>query len=223
MMTRYTKRIWLFAACLSALAGFVDAIGFLSLGGFFVSFMSGNSTRLGVGLAEASGAALVAASLIGTFVFGVVAGSLAGHIAGRNRRPVVLALVAALLALAAAFAAGGWPRATIVFAGLAMGAENAIFERDGEVQIGLTYMTGTLVKLGQRLTAAFLGGDSMGWLPYLLLWLGLVSGGLAGALVYPRLGLSALWIAAGIALLLSFVTVLIGHESERGIAGSAQR
>ena len=32
---------------MSTLAGYVDAIGFLHLGGLFVSFMSGNSTRMG--------------------------------------------------------------------------------------------------------------------------------------------------------------------------------
>ena len=36
------------ACALSALAGYVDGIGFIHLGGLFVSFMSGNSTRLGV-------------------------------------------------------------------------------------------------------------------------------------------------------------------------------
>ena len=40
------------ACALSALAGYVDGIGFLHLGGLFVSFMSGNSTRLGVSLAQ---------------------------------------------------------------------------------------------------------------------------------------------------------------------------
>ncbi len=31
---------------------------------------------------------------------------------------------------------------------LAMGAEDLIFERNGDVTIGVTYMTGTLVKFG---------------------------------------------------------------------------
>jgi uncharacterized membrane protein YoaK (UPF0700 family) len=43
------RRIRLLAAALSAVGGYVDAVGYLSLGGFFVSFMSGNSTRVGVG------------------------------------------------------------------------------------------------------------------------------------------------------------------------------
>ncbi|HAL05769.1 MAG TPA: hypothetical protein DCP26_00205, partial [Brevundimonas sp.] len=42
---------WL-ALLLAALAGYVDSLGFLHLGGVFVSFMSGNSTRLAVSLAE---------------------------------------------------------------------------------------------------------------------------------------------------------------------------
>jgi len=213
-MTRYDKRIWALAVGCSALAGYVDAIGFLSLGGFFVSFMSGNSTRLGVGLAQGSPAVAVAAGLIGTFLLGVIAGSFTGHVAGRNRRPAVLALVAALLTIAAALASAGTQHAAIVVAGLAMGAENAIFERDGEVHIGLTYMTGTLVKLGQRITAALLGGSRVAWMPYLLLWLGLVAGGLAGALIYPPLGLGALWIAAGVAAMLAIVAAKIGRHRE---------
>jgi len=33
---------------LALLAGFIDALGYFSLGGVFVSFMSGNSTRFAV-------------------------------------------------------------------------------------------------------------------------------------------------------------------------------
>ncbi|WP_164153920.1 DUF1275 family protein, partial [Stenotrophomonas maltophilia] len=48
-MQRTESPLVVIAICLAALAGFVDALAFTSLGGFFASFMSGNSTRLGVG------------------------------------------------------------------------------------------------------------------------------------------------------------------------------
>lgn len=212
-MVHTGKPTRLLAACLSALAGFVDAIGFIQLGGFFVSFMSGNSTRLGVGLAEGAQPAVLAASLIGTFVTGVVLGSLAGQAAGRHRRPAVLILVAALLAIAAWTGAQGAGGLAVVAMVLAMGAENAVFEHNGEVRIGLTYMTGTLVKLGQRLAAAILGGDRFAWTPYLLLWLGLAAGAATGAALYPQLGLGALWIAAAAAAALAVAAWRIGPDA----------
>src|ERR1700719_1863289 len=65
------------ACALSALAGYVDSIGFLHLGGLFVSFMSGNSTRMGVSLAEGQWwSALESFGLIVLFVIGATAGSL---------------------------------------------------------------------------------------------------------------------------------------------------
>ncbi|MDB5591561.1 MAG: hypothetical protein JWR86_2086 [Enterovirga sp.] len=185
------------------LAGYVDAVGFIELGGLFVSFMSGNSTRLATGIVDGSGAALTAATLVLLFVLGVVAGTLLGRTVPRWRRPAILILVAALLAGAAALDRHGLFAAAIAAAVLAMGAENTVFERDGEVQVGLTYMTGTLVKLGQRIAATLLGGERWGWMPYLLLWLGLVVGAVLGAAVHPWLGLGSLWIAAAAALVLA--------------------
>ena len=100
-MLKHRKRDIALAIAASTLAGYVDAIGFLSLGGFFVSFMSGNSTRLAAGLVGLPPEALVAARLIGCFVLGVVAGTLLGAMAKRMRQPAVLAFVAGLLAAAA--------------------------------------------------------------------------------------------------------------------------
>jgi uncharacterized membrane protein YoaK (UPF0700 family) len=213
-MIRYPRRIRLLAAALSALAGFVDATGFIALGGFFVSFMSGNTTRLAVGLANGAEAAAIAGGLIAMFVTGVVLGSLAGRLARTRRAATVLALVALLLAASAALGGLGLIAGAAASMALAMGAENAVFEREGEVHIGLTYMTGTLVKLGQHLTRALLGGPKLGWWPYLLLWLGLAAGALTGAAAYPYLGLNNLWLAAAAAAACALVA---RHSVQPGV------
>lgn len=180
---------------MAAIAGYVDAIGFLKAGGFFVSFMSGNSTRLAVGAVTGAPSASFAAGLIGCFIVGVMAGTLASGRDG-NRARLVLLVVAALLATAAASDALGVAQLGIFIAAAAMGAENATFARDGDVQIGLTYMTGTLVKFGQRLTRALQGRAQSEWLPFLLLWCGLIGGGLLGTLAFKMLGFAGLWFAA---------------------------
>jgi uncharacterized membrane protein YoaK (UPF0700 family) len=211
-MKLYTARARALATCLSGLAGFVDAMAYIHLGGFFVSFMSGNTTRLGVSLAEGSSDAALAGGLLLTFVAGVVIGSMTGQIFLSRRQPAVLVMVAVLLAAAATLSAFDKPWLAAIAMALAMGAENAVFEIDGEVRIGLTYMTGTLVKLGQRITAALLGGDRFGWVPYLLLWMGLAAGGLAGAMTYARMGVGGLWIAAGVAGVLAIMAARMGPD-----------
>lgn len=206
-MTLNDKPTRSLAMCLSALAGYLDAIGFIGTGGYFVSFMSGNSTRLGVGLIENIHLAIIPAGLIVMFLCGAILGSVIGRLAKDKRRTYVLAFVAVTTAIAAILASFGmgW----IIFAALAMamGAENAVFESDGEVRIGLTYMTGTLVKIGQRIAAIFFGGDKLGWLPFFMLWSSLIAGAIAGAATYPYLGLQALWIASGLATVLTFITL----------------
>lgn len=187
-------------------------------GGFFVSFMSGNSTRLGVGLVESGASAALAFSLIVAFVVGVSVGALVGRKAGPRRPPAVLALVACCLAAAAALAGPFAIPAALVLA-FAMGAENTVFAQDGEVRIGLTYMTGALVKLGKGVTAALLGGDRFGWAPYLLLWMGLALGAAFGALAFTSLGAGALWIAAG--LMAALCALSVGLRLEEPAAASA--
>jgi len=220
-MTRYDRRTQALAIGLCALAGYVDAIGFLAIGGFFISFMSGNSTRLAVGIAQGSSYAVLPAGLIGGFLIGVILGSTTGRIAGGKRRPAILGLVAVLLGLGAGFGALHAVLPAVALSAIAMGATNTVFERDGEVGIAITYMTGTLVKLGQRITAAAWGGDPIGWAPYLLLWLGLLGGAITGAKSYADIGLSGLWIAAIIAALLAFLTARTGGL-DTGIASVLQ-
>jgi uncharacterized membrane protein YoaK (UPF0700 family) len=197
------------ACALSALAGYVDGIGFIHLGGLFVSFMSGNSTRMGVSLADGQWHdAAQALGLIALFVIGAALGSLIVLGRGANRQQWLLLVEAILLAAAATCDALGAPQIAVAMIVLAMGLENAVFQIDGGAGLGLTYVTGALVKAGQLIAAALTGGERWGWMPNLLLWAALVMGSLCGALAYHWLHLAAIWFAAGAALALSAVPAL---------------
>lgn len=158
--------------------------------------MSGNSTRMSVGIAQGSVIALVAALILLAFVFGATLGSLIGRRFRARRQTMVLAFATALLIGAAGSFSHGTLSAGLMFAASAMGAENATFEENGEIRIGLTYMTGTLAKAGQRLADALSGGDVLGWAPYLGQWFALVIGSVAGAASYGSFGRYSFWFAA---------------------------
>lgn len=206
-MQRTESPLIALAILLAALAGFVDALAFTSLGGFFASFMSGNSTRLGVGLGSGSSHdAAMAASLVMSFVAGVILSTILARSRPQRHQPIVMAMVTLLLTLAATVATLMPGPQVLLLLAAAMGTENGVFHRDGEVTIGLTYMTGSLVKLGQKLAGALMGdADRLGWLRYLALWLGFVSGVVIGAASQFRWGWNALWLApifAGVLTLL---------------------
>jgi uncharacterized membrane protein YoaK (UPF0700 family) len=202
-MTPADRRL---GAALSSIAGFVDAVGFLMTGGFFVSFMSGNTTRLAIGLAEAARQAAMAGGLVVAFVAGAVVGALAGRGAGAaRRRGVTLALVTLVLAAGAGLSAAGAGVAAVLAVALAMGAVNTVLADDGEVKVGLTYMTGNLVKLGLAIAAALAGERASRWPQHLALWLGLLAGAAMGALAFAHLGAAALWLAVAAMATLTLV------------------
>lgn len=206
MVRSLTRGRLAIAVALAILAGYVDGIAFIYLGGYFVSFMSGNTTQSGV---ELAGGDLAAAgfglTVIVAFVVGVMAGTLVAS-PGRDRGWVILAGVGGVIALGAALATAAAvdPNAvsaaallavapTAACLSLAMGAVNTVFSGRGEASFGITYMTGALVKIGEGIVGALRGGDRTGWLRYLVLWLGIASGAIAGAAVFALAGSAALW------------------------------
>jgi uncharacterized membrane protein YoaK (UPF0700 family) len=204
------------ACALSALAGYVDGIGFLHLSGLFVAFMSGNSTRMAVGLAAGQWlSAAESLGLIALFVVGAGAGSLIVLGRGANRQPWVLLAVALLLAGAALAYAFGFSNAAVGAIVMAMGLENAMFQIEGGAGLGLTYVTGALVKVGHLMAVAMTGGPRWGWVPNLLLWAAMVMGALCGALAYHWINLAAIWFAAGVALALSGLCVFLTPSGGR--------
>lgn len=214
-MHRYQRPLIAIAVALAALAGFVDAIAFSALG-FFTSFMSGNSTRMGVALGgHELGDAAIAGALLLAFLAGVIAATVVAHAFVARRKVAVMALVTILLLLAASLAGPLSDRIDLLLVAAAMGAANGVFARDGEVTIGVTYMTGSLVKLGQKLAAALIGdSDRWGWLPYLALWAGFAAGAVMGAGGFIQLGMSALWVAVGGAAVLTGVVAWVAPTVE---------
>jgi uncharacterized membrane protein YoaK (UPF0700 family) len=207
-----SRRNILLACALSGLAGYVDGIGFLQLGGLFVSFMSGNSTRMGVSLAEGHWlSAIEALGLVALFVVGAAGGSLIVLGRGVNRQPWVLLVEALLLAAGALCYAFDLPIAAVAAIVLAMGLENAVFQIDGGAGLGLTYVTGALVKVGQLAAAALSGGARWAWAPNLLLWAAMVAGSLCGALAYHWINLASIWFAAAASLALSATVAVTIH------------
>lgn len=214
-MQSYRRAQRYLAVGAAALAGFIDALGFVQLGGLFVSFMSGNSTRFAVGMQHAplSLVSLLPAVMILLFVLGVMGGRLLRHYAARQPSTAILAAMTGLLALAALLFELDTPVHAVMLMTMAMGAANNIFFRQGEVSIGVTYVTGTLVKLGQRLAGLLLREKGTEWLHYLLLWLGLVAGAFAGATGYAFLSFGVIWAGVCFCFLLTLVCRQIEQES----------
>jgi uncharacterized membrane protein YoaK (UPF0700 family) len=210
-MQRTESPLIVIAICLAALAGFVDALAFTSLGGFFTAFMSGNTTRLGVGLGgDLPGDAATAASLVMSFVSGVILASVITRWRQARFRESVMVAVTALLVVAATLASLAPGPIVLIFLAMAMGCENGILNREGEVSVGVTYMTGSLVKMGQKMAGALMGDkDRWGWTLYLFLWLGFLAGVVMGAASHVRWGWTALWLAPIASAVISFALVRI--------------
>ena len=217
-MTRLDRNARLLAIGFAALAGMVDAVGFLSSGGFFLSFMSGNSTRLSVGVAAGAPYVAMVALLLVSFVLGVMGGSLIGRnglISAARRQSLILAIMSALLFLTPLLAAEDLLLPGLCLAAFCMGAENTLFERDGSVSFGLTYMTGALVKIGQGLATLLSGGERLVWVPYLILWLALVSGAAIGAALFGIFGIASLWLPSAMAACLAMALLIAEQVAQR--------
>ena len=187
------------AGLLAALAGAVDAIGYLHLGGLFISFMSGNSTQMAAAIGQGDLAeAGSIAKLIVLFVAGAAGGQIVANFAGARHLAWVLVTVVVLLVAAAALRAAPEPMV------LAMGALNAALRRAGNIPVSLTFVTGVLVRFAQGL-GDFLTRRATGpvWLLQAVPWVGLIAGAILGAVAYGRVGETALWLPVIMAGLLA--------------------
>ena len=138
------------------------------------------------------------------FVLGAAAGQVLTGFAGKWHLAWALVAVALLLAIAAALATSPQPMV------LAMGALSASMQRAGKIDVSVTYVTGTLVKLGQGL-GNFLTRRSTGWtwLVQASPWAGLIAGATIGGAAYMRIGGVAIWVPVLLACLLAVWSAIV--------------
>jgi uncharacterized membrane protein YoaK (UPF0700 family) len=201
-------------ASLSVLAGMTDAIGFMATGDF-VSFMSGNTTRLAVAISEGDLPLIIRLiALVVAFIGGNALGIVVCRFSGR-RAITLLLLLTALLCLSASLP-DAWQTAALLVGILAMGMLNAVVEQVNGLPIGLTYVTGALSRFGRGLGRWMVGERPSGWRVQLVPWTGMFTGAVLGALLEQRLGLSALYFSAGLAFLIALATLKIPRRWQLG-------
>lgn len=209
------------AVCLAALAGFVDALAFSSLGGFFVSFMGSNATRLGAGLGSGAGAdAATAGALLLSFVSGVIVASVVLRAAGARRYSAPMTLVAVLLAAAATAVVRAPGPLVLLPLAMAMGMAHLLLHRAGTMPF-----TAALVRMAEGLAGVLMGdADRGGWLGELAPLVAFVAGAVMGAHAHALPGGLGHWLAGLIAAVLALWLVLIERRRviPRGIGNLPQ-
>jgi uncharacterized membrane protein YoaK (UPF0700 family) len=150
-----SKRKWT-AICLPLVAGYVDGYALRALNSY-VAFMSGNTTFAGVKAGQGSFMAALPPSLaIASFLAGSFAGSWVSHSEYQYARRLLFAGSAGLLALfvISNFHSSLDANLGIAMLSSAMGLLNPAVSRTGTEPQSLTFVTGTLNKIGGHLALA---------------------------------------------------------------------
>jgi uncharacterized membrane protein YoaK (UPF0700 family) len=176
---------------LAALAGVLGATAYTHSAGYFVTFMTGNAQRGVLGYFRHDvRLAITASVLILCFVAGVVVASMCRRRfwTGHPHGPTVLTTFSLVTATVLDVIDEGWEEQMLDFAPVMLvvfgvGALNTSFVKDGEVSVPLSYVTGTLVKMGQGIERHIAGGTAADWLGYFLLFASFMLGGAIGGCI----------------------------------------
>lgn len=179
------------ACILAIVAGYADAIGFLTFGAF-AGAMTGNTVLLGIALAGAQYAdAVQSAIIIASFLVGV---AFSAGLGGKLPLAGILGIEAAAI-VGAALIAPVFAAPVLAFA---MGLQNATMTRFSGTSLNTVFLTGNLQKMMQDFLGRFTGSmqpaqagsaesATIAWV-----WLAYLGGVAAGAvadrhLAYPLL------------------------------------
>ena len=145
----------LWAALLAGIAGYVDAICFLRLGGAFAANMTGNLVEIGLAAAQGQwGEAAWCVSLLIAFFLGILAARL---ILRTRQSPRSSLLIEA--AIVGAAATGLLGIAAVPALAVAMAMQNEAVTH-GIVAVNVGFITGDIQRLGERLVAETVPGQA---------------------------------------------------------------
>ena len=176
---------------LAALAGVLGATAYTHSAGYFVTFMTGNAQRAVLGFFRGDVVLSISAGLLVLcFVAGVVIASVCRrHFwVAHPHGPTVLTTFSLVAATVVDVFDEGWEEANLDFGPILLvafgiGALNTSFVKDGEVSVPLSYVTGTLVKMGQGIERHIAGGTAADWLGYFLLFASFALGAALGGCI----------------------------------------
>lgn len=190
-----------FVLFLVSIAGLTDAAFYLHSKDLLGVYFTGDTSKLAQFLQKGDlQKALPLLGLIITFLASTTLAAWLGNLLGKRRAPSLLLIVSVLIFAAWPIGAPDYPYPAVLLLVMAMGALNQICSQEP----GVTFITGTLVKLGRALA----NGDLGQGLPLALRWLVWFAAALVGAWIdstFPQYTLLfiALW-----ALLLALASVV---------------
>nr|WP_134426204.1 YoaK family protein [Mycobacterium ulcerans] len=176
---------------LAVLAGVLGATAFTHSAGYFVTFMTGNAQRAVLGyFRDDVWLSVTAGVLLVCFLVGVVVASVCKrHFwVDHPHGPTVLTTFSLVAATALDIVIGGWEGSQLDFLPIMLvvfgvGSLNTSFVKDGEVSVPLSYVTGTLVKMGQGIERHIAGGQAADWLGYFMLLASFILGATVGGTI----------------------------------------
>jgi uncharacterized membrane protein YoaK (UPF0700 family) len=158
------------ALTLTAIGGFVDAVGYIALFQIFTANMSGNSVHVGISLGDLDFSDLMRpACAIVAFVTGMTLTRIAMTVAARHSMRRIATYTLAVEALLLVLFARATPAmklgqiadlhsavyfSLVALLAFAMGVQTATMTHVGALTVYTTFVTGTLTKFSESLTRA---------------------------------------------------------------------
>ncbi|REG86444.1 YoaK family protein [Marinomonas pollencensis] len=219
MISRLPKWIEYGAFILAFIAGFINAIGLISLDHQAISHLSGTVTLLGASLLDAP--FKTSANLAGVLVAFLFGASLSGVLLHSSRLKLgrhyglALTIEGGLILLAIYLFSGGSYYGCYA-ASAACGLQNALATKYSGAIVRTTHMTGIFTDLGIMLGSALRGEpfDKRKAILFLLIITGFLCGGVSGTYLFNIYLFDALFIPAVICFVLALVYTLYSKRHQ---------